>query len=75
MSTGASFAEYLSLTLGSHVEDRTGVTGEYDFALRRWQNDDGSDSLDVEALGLKVEPIKVLRDTLVIDHIERPSPN
>ncbi len=28
-----------------------------------------------EQLGLKLQPTRVMRDTLVIDHIERPRPN
>jgi uncharacterized protein (TIGR03435 family) len=30
---------------------------------------------DIDALGLRLMPIKVPADTLVIDHIERPSEN
>ena len=29
----------------------------------------------VEQLGLKLEPIRVPREFIVIDHVERPSPN
>jgi uncharacterized protein (TIGR03435 family) len=71
----ASLAANLSMLQGIQVEDRTGIAGKYDFSLMRWQSDDGSYSWDFEALGLKLQPIKVPSDTLVIDHIERPSPN
>jgi uncharacterized protein (TIGR03435 family) len=71
----ASFSEDLSGRLGSRVEDRTGVAGQFDFALTQWQNDDGSHSYDIEDLGLKLQPIKVSIEKMVIDHIERPSPN
>jgi uncharacterized protein (TIGR03435 family) len=28
-----------------------------------------------EQLGLKLQPVHIVRDTLVVDHIERPTPN
>jgi len=28
-----------------------------------------------EQLGLKLQPTRVMRDTLVIDHLERPTPD
>jgi uncharacterized protein (TIGR03435 family) len=70
----ASLADDLSgMTL---VEDRTGLTGQYDFKLTRWDTDlDPPRIWDLGALGLKLEPIQVPAESLVIDHIERPSPN
>jgi uncharacterized protein (TIGR03435 family) len=75
MTSMASLAADLTTLQGIPVEDRTGVPGKYDFSLTRWKSDDGSYSWDLEALGLKLQPINVPTDTLVIDHIERPSPN
>jgi uncharacterized protein (TIGR03435 family) len=71
----ASLAALLS-RFGAPVEDRTGLTGKYDFALTRF-NTVGDPSVDwnLSALGLKLAPIRVSTETIVIDHIERPSPN
>jgi uncharacterized protein (TIGR03435 family) len=73
---------------GHPVQDRTGLTGKYDFVLKRIdmsEEQNGVVSLnaipppndlwDLGALGLKVEPIKIPTETVVIDHIERPSQN
>jgi uncharacterized protein (TIGR03435 family) len=86
-----AFARQLSMMSGGHqVQDRTGLAGHYDFALS-WQDvdlehperqglvsSDDPDPLshwDLDSLGLKVVRIKVPTETVVIDHIERPSEN
>jgi uncharacterized protein (TIGR03435 family) len=73
------------------VQDKTGLSGKYDISLRKPlpstepsggqqqpapmpQAEESSFSL-AEQIGLKLEPAKGLVDTLVIDHIERPSAN
>jgi uncharacterized protein (TIGR03435 family) len=93
----ASLVKMLSgQNLGRPIVDKTGLTGNYDFALK-WTPEGGStftgasDGKDVthsdtdsgptiftaiqEQLGLKIESQKGPVDTLVIDHVERPSPN
>ena len=61
---------------GVPVEDRTGLTGKYDFGLTRVSNTgDPSVDLDVASLGLKLIAIKIPTENIVIDHIEHPSPN
>ena len=69
------------------VEDRTGLSGRYDMVFRRpragapsTEPDSASDPAPtifdvVESLGLKLEPAKSSVETLVIDHVERPSEN
>src|SRR6185312_12906084 len=69
------------------VEDRTGLTGLYDMSFRRPRAGGPSTApetadnpaptiFDVaESFGLKLEPGKTSVETLVIDHIERPSEN
>jgi uncharacterized protein (TIGR03435 family) len=66
------------------IEDRTNLTGRYDITLHKQlpapnpsaDDDSGSTlSWDVQSLGLELKPIKIATQTLVIDHIERPSPN
>jgi uncharacterized protein (TIGR03435 family) len=81
----ASMADLVSmLSMGSPIVDRTGLSGHYDFVLRCAESDhpdagcgsgNGSDIWDWSALGLRVERIKLPLDTLVIDHIEKPSEN
>ena len=69
--------------LGSKkVIDQTGLTGIYDFTLKWTPEGDPDDAGGVslitaiqEQLGLKLEPVKVPMDVVVIDHVERPSPN
>lgn len=70
--------------LGHLIVDRTGLEGNGDFTLK-WSSDDafeqgGRDLLTIFAamqdqLGLKLEPAKLLIDTLVIDHAEMPTEN
>jgi uncharacterized protein (TIGR03435 family) len=77
-------ADELSRRLERNVIDRTGLNGEYDFNLH-WVPDDadpnsGPDGLSIfsavqEQLGLKLESDKAPVDAIIIDHIEKPSPN
>jgi uncharacterized protein (TIGR03435 family) len=67
------------------VVDRTGLTGKWDFQWK-WTTDEARAASDPNAapglfraiqeqLGLKLEPVKAPAEVLVIDDIERPSPN
>jgi uncharacterized protein (TIGR03435 family) len=86
-----SFAWYISMfkNPGWPVQDKTGLTGMYDFVLQS-QNmgspPSGQEDLsasdpgpsiheDLDALGLTLKPSKAPAESLVIDHIERPSEN
>jgi uncharacterized protein (TIGR03435 family) len=81
----AEFADLLSGQLGTPVADMTGLKGRYDLAfdLRPYvANQTAPQSISSliaeameEQLGLKVQPVKTVVDTLVIDHIEKPSEN
>ena len=89
-ATMADLGEILShVSAGHPVQDHTGLTGHYDFVVN-WVEDPNSkvpagfidpndpdplSRLDIDALGLHVTPIKLPADTLVIDHIEKPSEN
>ncbi len=75
------------LEVGRIVQDHTGLTGNYDFELE-WQPElpsgfpppaDASGPTLFTALekqlGLKLEPQKAPVETIVIEHLERPSEN
>ena len=72
----------LTVASGRMVVDRTGLAGRYDVDLR-WSPNLTADSSDAptifaavqEQLGLKLESTMAPVNTVVIDHIERPSPD
>ena len=72
------FAGSLQPFAGRQVVDKTGLLGTYDFAFR-WSPGkvDGPSLFTAleEQLGLKLDSTRGLVDTLVIDHIERPTGN
>ena len=79
--------DMLMSQFGRPVIDKTKLTGKYDFVLKykgRWDQDRPADDMDpmppmdralTEQLGLKVEAAKGPKKVLVIDHIDKPSPN
>jgi uncharacterized protein (TIGR03435 family) len=80
-----SLIDYLTYDLKRPVVDKTGLTGKYDLSLE-WTPDDtpvdsplaGGPSLFTalqEQLGLKLISTHGPVKTLVIDHVEPPSPN
>ncbi len=87
----AILAMVLSRQLGRPVEDRTGLTGKYDFELA-WTPEPGSCKAPADApgppedgpsiftaiqeqLGLKLESTKGPVEIVVIDHVEKPDEN
>jgi uncharacterized protein (TIGR03435 family) len=85
----ASLVAMLSQQLHRTVIDKTGLTGNYDIKLK-WTPEDtsaaassdaGSDtgpsllSALQEQLGLKIQSAKGPVDTLVVDHVEKPTEN
>ncbi len=83
--TMARFAGLLDWVAGRVVIDRTGLSGPYEFTVRfappsasvGAAADDRPDLFTAlrDQLGLKLEPARAPVDTLVIDHIERPTEN
>jgi uncharacterized protein (TIGR03435 family) len=84
----ATLAPILSTATARPVQDKTGLTGRYDFLIPLPDNgrpaaasepsasEPGPSAFSaVEELGLKLVPAKAPSETLVIDHIERPSEN
>ena len=87
--TVPALADALSQQLGRTVIDKTGITGKYDILLK-WMSDHAGMSATTnsdeaaappifkaleEQLGLKLEATKGPVRTVVVDHLERPSPN
>jgi bla regulator protein BlaR1 len=87
---GISIAQLTAFVLGTGrpVEDKTGLTGRYDVTIQRPSLQPSAQQVGISApdpapsaasiadqLGLKLEPSKGQVETLVIDHVERPSPN
>lgn len=82
-----ALAVLLSNFGGRPVEDRTGLTGRYDMSFRRPRPGGPSIEPDstsnpppsifevAESFGLKLETAKSSVETLVVDHIEKPSEN
>jgi uncharacterized protein (TIGR03435 family) len=74
-----NFLIFLSGTVERVVIDRTQLQGTYDVDFD-WSSEPGSDKPSIftavqEQLGLKLEPSRGPVDVLVIDHIERPTPD
>lgn len=76
----------LAVHMGANVIDKTGLTGKYDFSFKYSGAVPGDESENPNAwpllitalpeqLGLKLESAKGPDKFLVIDHIEKPSPN
>ena len=71
-----TFANILGSFTGDRVEDKTGLEGRFDFRLLRLELTDNITLLwDLRSLGLKLTPIEVPVKKIVIDRIERPTPN
>jgi uncharacterized protein (TIGR03435 family) len=77
------FTRTLSNLVGRLVVNKTGLTGNYAMTLK-WTPDGTPESADsgpdifaalVEQLGFKLEHAKGPVDTIVVDYIEKPSPN
>ncbi len=73
-------AARLSPHLGRPVLDQTGLVGSFDFKFEYVSEEPRPDVISsiltsVKGLGLKLEAVKGPVETIVIDHIEKPSEN
>ncbi len=78
---------YMLSTSGDVIRNQTNLTGRYDFVLTQEPFDppDSTPGLpapprpanvwDIKPLGLRLDPIKITIQTVIIDHIERPTEN
>ena len=69
----------LSLPLGSPIDNRTGLDGAFDWELR-WVTDPAKDGPPLmvaveEQLGLKLRPTRAPVSVLVIESVDRPTPD
>jgi uncharacterized protein (TIGR03435 family) len=81
----SSLVSALSSGLSRVVVDRTGLDGAYDMELRWTPDSLGQSSGDAntpslstaleEQLGLKLDSTHASVDVLVIDHVEKPTPD
>ena len=73
-------------TLDRPVVDQTGLSGRFDFVMKYWPQWDNSGPAPADLgptlleamkdqLGLKLQSTTTPFDTLIVDHIEEPSPN
>jgi len=79
---GVSMAELAMRLTGisnfqSIVQDKTGLTGRYDFSLPWYQDPEvtGLDRMPLTGTGLALKPGKVPIIVINIDHVEKPEPN
>ena len=83
-ANGAPIWSLLQLVIskvGAPVSDETGLTGTYDFQLR-WSNEvaPGDDRLSIytalqEQFGLRLERRRVTTEVVVVDRLERATPD
>jgi uncharacterized protein (TIGR03435 family) len=79
-ATMRQFLDYLESVVGGRIDDRSGLAGEYDLTLSwsRGNNDVERPSIFTalqEQLRVKVEPTRGTVDVLVLDSVERPTPD
>jgi len=84
VSSGAMLMSALVGILASNTErvviDDTGLQGAFDVTLEWSLTQDSTDKPSIfgaveEELGLKLEPTRAAVDVLVIDHVEKPTPD
>jgi uncharacterized protein (TIGR03435 family) len=63
-----------SRLIGRPVLDKTGLNGDYFFAVPWYENESVMTAVE-DQLGLKFESQRVPMDTIVVEHIEKPSEN
>jgi uncharacterized protein (TIGR03435 family) len=80
----ASLAAEMTALNGIPIQDQTGLSGYYDFAISRPSALDVGTQADVAplpihwdfaSLGLELKPVTITVDAVTISHIERPTPN
>ena len=72
--TMSQLADMLSATAGRDVQDKTGLSGNFDLTLD-WTDDLSIVTAIQEQLGLKLESARGAVDVIVVDHAEPPTPD
>jgi uncharacterized protein (TIGR03435 family) len=79
--TMADFAKWLVPPAGRHVVDQSGLMGRFDFELDYTREPLSQSDLPPiftalqEQLGMKLESREVPQPVIVVEHVDRPSPN
>jgi uncharacterized protein (TIGR03435 family) len=73
-------AKRLGRFMGRPVIDQTGLEGSFDFLYEQISDDPHPDVAawivtSVQALGLRLEASRGPVETIIVDHVERPSSN
>jgi uncharacterized protein (TIGR03435 family) len=85
----SSLAGFMTIGAAGPIQDKTGLTGKYDFVLAKRDTSpaaagpegggasepDPGTIWDLGELGLMLKPVKIPAEMVVIDQIERPSAN
>jgi uncharacterized protein (TIGR03435 family) len=79
-SSAQSIADQLAHATQHNVADKTGLKGMYDVELKWTPEDSTGDAPPIftavqEQLGLRLQPSKGPVETLVVDHLEKPTEN
>ena len=79
-TTIRQFLDYIESVAGRRIDDQTGLNGEYDLTLTWSRNSNDVErpafvTALQEQLRLKLEPTRGPVDVLVIDSVERPTPD
>ena len=72
--TMSQLADILSATAGRDVQDKTGLSGNFDLTLD-WTDDLSIFTAIQEQLGLKLESARGPIDVIIVDHAEPPTPD
>ena len=75
----SDLASFLNMYSSRTIYDETKLIGRYDFILQSEEQSEISGEMlppcDLNSLGLELKPGKGPGQDLIIDHVEKPTPN